>query len=68
MPYDTDILNNPVAWDSAAEALGVVIGSHAYVRAGREALGIDRPPGPSRLPSILCKSGRRPYCTCDTCF
>ena len=56
------------AWDLAAEAAGVVIGSFGYVAAGRKLLGFDRPPGPSRVASTRCESGKRNYCTCDTCF
>lgn len=69
LPYDeTEARKYCVAWDSAAEAHGVVIGSPGYVREGREVLGFDRPAGPSRLASTRCESGKRNYCTCDTCF
>jgi len=47
-----------MVWDQEAEA----IGPDAV-----EVLG-PRPFGPSKVASRFCKSGRRPYCTCDTCF
>jgi hypothetical protein len=58
----------PEAWDAAADAAGVTIGSPGYTREGARLLGFARPPGPSRTPSTRCRSGMRPYCTCDTCF
>jgi hypothetical protein len=63
-----DPRESPMVWDSLAESRGIVIGSPGYTRAGHEALGFPRPPGPSRIPSVRCESGKRPYCTCDTCF
>ena len=59
---------NVYEWDAAAEAAGIVVGAPGYVKDGREKLGEDRPFGPSRIPSPRCESGKRPYCTCDTCF
>jgi len=51
-------LSNPrvsyIAWDNLAD-LGPVP-------------TFPRPTGPSRTPSTRCESGKRPYCTCDTCF
>jgi len=65
-------INDPrqscVAWDTEAEKHHVVIGEPGYCVLGAVALGFGRPPGPSRIPSSRCASGKRPYCTCDTCF
>ena len=66
--------NDHVLFDSAAEALGITIGSFGWLADARAALGFDRPPGPSKLGSPRCRSGslasggQRPYCTCDTCW
>jgi len=30
--------------------------------------GTWTPGGPDRLPKDTCESGKREYCTCDTCF
>lgn len=57
-----------VAYDEAAEAAGIVVDSFRWLTAAEAALGFGRPPGPRRTPSIMCESGRRPYCTCDTCY
>jgi hypothetical protein len=58
----------PMAWDEAAIAAGVDLNAFGWGRAGAAALGEERPFGPSREPSERCESGKRPYCTCDTCF
>ena len=59
---------DPMAWDKLAEAAGVEIGRPGYERVGARLLGFERPFGPRREPSERCESGKRPYCTCDTCF
>lgn len=56
------------AWDDAAEAAGIQIGSFGWGSDGEERLGFPRPMGPNRIPSARCESGKRPYCTCDTCY
>jgi hypothetical protein len=56
------------AWDHEAEAAGIVIGARGYASEGARVLGFPRPVGPARNPSPRCRSGRQPYCTCDTCF
>jgi hypothetical protein len=55
-------------WDEAARAAGVNIDEPGYVWEARKVLGTPRPPGPSRHASERCESGKRLYCTCDTCF
>lgn len=60
-----DPQSDPRAWDDMAITLGV--NPDNYV-AARERLGFPRPFGPSRKASPRCKSGKRDYCTCDTCF
>jgi hypothetical protein len=55
-------------WDDAAIAAGVDLDAWGWGKAGAEALGEPRPPGPSRTPSTCCRSGKRPYCTCDACY
>jgi hypothetical protein len=55
-----------VSWDLLAESL--------YARrAGRGFngfwhIGFRRPFGPDKFASERCASGKRDYCTCDTCF
>jgi hypothetical protein len=63
-----DIHTDYYAWDAAAEAAGVVIGAFGYVADGRKILSVDRPMGPSKVPSSRCESGKRAYCTCSACF
>jgi len=59
---------NPIAFDNAAEAAGITVGADGWLRDAEAMLGFMRPPGPNRKPSVRCESGKRPYCTCDTCF
>jgi len=60
---------SPREWDEAARAKGVDIDDPEYMPAAQRAMGnVPRPPGPSRHPSPRCESGKRLYCTCDTCF
>lgn len=59
---------NCVMWDAIVEKLGIVVDARGYIADGRALLGFDRPAGPSRKASDGCESGKRDYCTCDTCF
>lgn len=61
-------MNEVKRWDEEAVAKGIVLGAPGWIKAGAEALGRPRPFGPSPIASSRCQSGRRPYCTCDTCF
>lgn len=54
------------AWDEEAIRLGHWKNGGPTPEA-RAVLG-PRPMGPSRKASSRCESGKRDYCTCDTCF
>jgi hypothetical protein len=57
-----------VAYDLAAEEAGIQVGTFGWQHAAEIKLGFPRPFGPNRNPSPRCESGKRRYCTCDTCF
>lgn len=59
---------NYVEYDKLAEQSGITVDSPGWLRRAFETLGFGRPAGPRRTPSSRCESGKRPYCTCDTCF
>ena len=59
---------NCIAYDTLAERLGIVVGSDGWAVAAKAAIGFSRPFGPCKHASPRCESGRRDYCTCDTCF
>lgn len=56
------------AYDKLAESFGIVVDSPGWLSLAAVAIGYGRQPGPRRTPSVRCASGKRPYCTCDTCF
>jgi len=51
-----------------AEAFGIVVDSPGWLPLAAVAIGHHRPFGPRRTASVRCASGKRNYCTCDTCF
>lgn len=68
--YDrNDPKQSEAAWDKLADSLRpgweTEDGGHYAVR---QQIGFGRPFGPRRLASDRCQSGKRNYCTCDTCF
>ena len=56
------------SYDKLAESFGIVVDSPGWYTLAAAAIGHSRPPGPRRTPSVRCASGKRNYCTCDTCF
>lgn len=56
------------AWDKLAEHLGLDPENPEQRAEARYRLGIARPVGPRKTASVRCQSGRRDYCTCDTCW
>lgn len=62
------IRTNGQRWDEAAEALGFDLSTPSNARLAAHALGVDRPFWPYKHASVHCMSGKRDYCSCDTCF
>ena len=56
------------SYDKLAEAFGIIVDSPGWYTLAAVAIGNSRPAGPRRTASVRCESGKRPYCTCDTCF
>lgn len=64
-----DPRNDCAAYDTLAEETHrIVVDSPGWLPKAAAAIGYPRPCGPRRTPSPRCESGKRPYCTCDTCF
>lgn len=57
-----------VSYDTLAECAGIIVGSHGWGSLALSRIGFSRPPGPYRNPMPDCRSGHRPYCTCDACY
>jgi len=57
-----------VDWDTAVELAGLSLTEFGWMRLAREFGFPPRPPGPNKYASPRCESGRKNYCTCDTCF
>lgn len=55
-------------FDAAAEAAGFDLRARGWLVDAQEHLKRTREPGPYKYASARCESGRRDYCTCDTCF
>ena len=55
------------AWDNLAESKGFDLKYPEQVGEATKMIG-PRPFGPRKFASPRCESGKRNYCTCDTCF
>lgn len=67
-PEDRSAARTAAEWDAAAAAAGIAVEpGDRMALVAIDTLG-PRPFGPYPVASERCESGRRPYCTCSTCF